>query len=33
MYFDSVFNCYQCSMLSKRLIVVTTDAILLLQTI
>ena len=30
--FDSGFNCHQCSVSSKHMIVVPTDAILLLQT-
>ena len=31
-YFDSGFNCHQCSVSNKHMIVVATDAILLLQT-
>ena len=31
-YFDSVFNCHQCSVSIKRMIVVATDAILPLRT-
>ncbi len=31
-YFDSAFNCHQCSVPVKHMIVVATDAILPLQT-
>ena len=31
-YFNSVFNFHQCSVSNERMVVMTTDAILLLQT-